>query len=99
MKQLYKREPSIVTTKPSSTTKEVLLFIQQISPFLVGSNPPSNSSKAASVEQIWKKFAILYASMTSNVYQISTEKDPANREAPEDEVGRRSSTVLVELKI
>ena len=37
-------------------------------------------------------------SMTSNVYQISTKKEPANREAPEDEVGRRSSTVLVELK-
>ena len=36
--------------------------------------------------------------MTSNVYQISTEKEPANRGATEDEVGRRSSTVLVELK-
>ena len=34
--------------------------------------------------------------MTSNVYQISTEKEPANRGATEDEVGRRSSTVLVE---
>ena len=38
-------------------------------------------------------------SMTSNIYQISTEKEPANREAPENEVGPRSSTTLVELKI
>ena len=29
-----------------------------ISPFLIGSNSPANSSKPASVDQIWKKFAI-----------------------------------------
>ena len=37
----------------------IIIQIQNISPFLIDSNHTHNSSWPATVDQIWKKFAIL----------------------------------------
>ena len=40
-----------------SYNNRFLSYIQNFSPFLMGSNPPTDSSKPASVDQFWKIFA------------------------------------------
>ena len=62
-----------------------LLFIQNISSFLIGSNLPANPSLPASVDQIWKTIAIS-SKMTSVVLAITRKKGRQRRRSPGDEV-------------
>ena len=57
----YKENPASSQQSLQSTIKEVLLLFNKFLRFRIGSNPPSNSSNPASVQQIWKKSAILNA--------------------------------------
>ena len=59
-----------------------LLFIQNISSFLIGSNLPANPSLPASVDQIWKTIAIS-SKMTSVVLAITRKKGRQRRRSPQ----------------
>ena len=56
----------------------LLLFIQNISPFLIGSTTLANSSKQASVDHIWKRIVIseMSSKMQGNwrIRQSATKK-------------------------
>ena len=61
----YKNSRLFVSVKYNMWKRLLLLFIQNISPFLIGSTTLANSSKQASVDQIWKRIVI--SEMSSNM--------------------------------
>ena len=54
----YENSRLFVSVKYNMWKRLLLLFIQNISPFLIGSTTLANSSKQASVDQIWKRIVI-----------------------------------------
>ena len=61
----YENSRLFVSVKYNMWKRLLLLFIQNISPFLIGSTTLANSSKQASVDQIWKRIVI--SEMSSNM--------------------------------
>ena len=54
----YENSRLFVSGKYNMWKRLLLLFIQNIFPFLIGSTTLANSSKQASVDQIWKRIVI-----------------------------------------
>ena len=57
----YKENPASSQQSRHRPQRKYYYLLNKFLRFWIGSNPPSNSSKPPSVEQIWKKFAILNA--------------------------------------
>jgi len=57
----YKESPASSQQSRHRPQRKYYYLFNKFRCFWIGSNPPSNSSKPARVEQIWKKFAILNA--------------------------------------
>lgn len=54
----YENSRLFKSFKYNTWKRLLLLFIQNVSPFLIGSTTLANSSKQASVDQIWKRIMI-----------------------------------------
>ena len=74
----YENSRLFVSLKFNMWIRLLLLFIQNISPFLIGSTTLANCSKQASVDQIWKTIVIseMSSKMQGNwrIRQSATKK-------------------------
>ena len=71
VKHLILKTPDIVYIK--------ILFIQNISPFLIGSNSTAYSSWPATAVQIWKMFSEISKTDVNSTYIDTKEKDSRRR--------------------